>query len=54
MSIDTEMIRDDYLWDRTPPVDDEVARLERLLSPYAFKPVQVVSTSAPLPVLQSG
>ncbi|MCI4568250.1 hypothetical protein [Lysobacter sp. CFH 32150] len=49
MSIDTEMIRDDYLWDRSPPVDDEVVRLERLLSPYAYKPVPVVSTSAPVP-----
>lgn len=52
MSIDTEMIRDDYLWDRSPPVDDEVVRLERLLSPYAFKPAQVASTSAPAPSLR--
>lgn len=49
MSIDTEMTRDDYLWDRSPPVDDEVVRLERLLSPYAYKPVTIVSTSAPMP-----
>lgn len=34
MSID---LHDDYLWDRGSPSDDEVARLERLLSPYAFK-----------------
>jgi len=46
MSIDT---RDDYLWDRSAPVDDEVVRLERLLSPYAFKPTPVVSTPAPVP-----
>lgn len=49
MSIDTEMIRDDYLWDRSAPVDDEVVRLERLLSPYAYKPKQVASKSTPMP-----
>jgi hypothetical protein len=49
MSIDTNLIRDDYLWDRSAPVDDEVVRLERLLAPYAFKPARIVSTSAPLP-----
>lgn len=28
---------DDYLWDRSSPVDEDVARLERLLSPYAYR-----------------
>ena len=50
MSIDNDPIRDDYLWDRSAPVDDAVAHLERLLSPYAFKPARVVATAAPPPV----
>lgn len=28
---------DDYLWNRSGPVDPQVARLERLLSPYALR-----------------
>lgn len=28
---------DDYLWDRSGPVDLEIARLERLLAPYALR-----------------
>lgn len=31
-------INEDYLWNREAPVDPDVERLERLLSPFAFEP----------------
>lgn len=43
MSID---LHDEYLWDRGGPGDGEIARLERLLSPYAFKPPAVAPAFA--------
>ncbi len=30
--------QDKYLWDRSEPIDDEVARLEKVLAPLAWKP----------------
>ncbi|HJR72495.1 MAG TPA: FecR domain-containing protein [Luteimonas sp.] len=36
MSQEHDIDRDDYLWDRSGPVDLEIARLERLLAPYAL------------------
>lgn len=40
---------DDYLWDRSGPVDAQVARLERLLAPQAWDGAGVRRTAAPAP-----
>lgn len=37
---------DDYLWDRGGPVDAEVAALERLLSPHAWRPRERTSATS--------
>ncbi|TWI06160.1 FecR family protein [Luteimonas cucumeris] len=52
MNTQDEPIRaDDYLWDRSGPVDAEVARLERLLAPYALRNDRrsTMSPSQPMP-----
>ena len=42
---------DDYLWNRSNPVDPQVEQLERLLSPYAM-PVSVQVPTAGVLVTQ--
>lgn len=37
MNIGKESFDNDYLWDRSGPVDDDVAAIERLLNPYALR-----------------
>ena len=37
---------DDYLWDRSGPVDLEIARLERLLAPYALRQTRRAAPAA--------
>lgn len=50
MSREYDTDRDnDYLWDRSGPVDLEVARLERLLSRYALRDAQRATAPVPAP-----
>lgn len=44
---------DDYLWDRSGPVDNEVAGLERRLAPLAWQPRQR-AVATPTPVVRIG
>lgn len=49
MTHEQEPIRDDdYLWDRSGPVDAEIARLERLLAPCGLRGERMNRASAPL------
>lgn len=50
MNIPHDSIRDDdYLWDRSGPVDAQVARLESVLAPYALRADRAVHAAKPLP-----
>lgn len=46
---DDHLRDDDYLWDRSGPVDAEIARLESVLAPYALRTERGVRRSTSLP-----